>query len=165
MKSSLFLVAASALLASAGPMRKRAMVTDWVTQVVTVTVTEGLPAPTPAVFVETKKIIHTPRPSPVTTIKAKPNTSSTPPPPPPAPKPTPPTTVVVQPKPTSTSVAPVNTPAPAPPASKLGDYASTMVQSHNTCRAKHSAPAVEWDAELAQYALNTANTCVFAHDM
>ena len=39
MKSSLFLAAASAMLATASPLGKRAMHTDWVYEVVTVTVT------------------------------------------------------------------------------------------------------------------------------
>jgi uncharacterized protein YkwD len=40
-----------------------------------------------------------------------------------------------------------------------------MLYQHNIHRANHSAPNLEWDETLAQYAANTANGCVFAHDM
>lgn len=163
MKYSMFLVATSALLAAAGPLKKRAMTTEWETEVVTVTVTEDIPAPTAAVFVETKKVTSAPAPpppAPKTVIKVQP-TSSAPPPPPPPPK----TTLVVKPKPT-TAPPPPPAPKPAPaPSNNLGDYENTMLKQHNLHRSNHSAPALEWDSTLAQYAENTANTCVFEHDM
>ncbi|PNY27581.1 Cell wall protein PRY3, partial [Tolypocladium capitatum] len=74
MKSSLLLVAASALLASAGPLRKRAMKTDWVYEIVTVTVTAGQEAAAPtAFFLESKP--------------PEPTKYAAPPPPPPPPPP------------------------------------------------------------------------------
>lgn len=177
MKSSLFLMATAAMLASAVPLDKRAIVTHWVTDVVTVTVTDNGPTSTlpPAVFVENKKAKPTPTttttpppPPPPASLKVQPQTSSTPPPPPPPPAPKP-TTLVPAPKPKITTVVapppPQETPAPSPPASGLGEYESTMVEQHNIYRAKHSAAGLEWDATLAQYAANTANTCVFEHDM
>ncbi|KAF8862673.1 PR-1-like protein, partial [Acephala macrosclerotiorum] len=45
------------------------------------------------------------------------------------------------------------------------DYQSTAIYHHAKHRANHSASALEWDDTLATYALATANTCVFAHDM
>ncbi|GJN69344.1 SCP-like extracellular protein [Purpureocillium lilacinum] len=168
MKSSLFLAAASAMLATASPLGKRAMHTDWVYEVVTVTVTAGAQAaavPT-GVFVEHK---HTPKPKPTPTYVppppppvSKPQTTTQAPPPPP-----PQTTTSVapkqpapEPKPT-TSAAPA--PAPAPPSD--GSYESTMLYRHNIHRSNHSAGDLTWDSTLAQYAENTAKTCVFEHDM
>jgi hypothetical protein len=46
-----------------------------------------------------------------------------------------------------------------------GAYNTVMLAYHNIHRANHSAPALEWDDELAGYAENTANGCVFEHDM
>jgi uncharacterized protein YkwD len=46
-----------------------------------------------------------------------------------------------------------------------GAYDKVMLAYHNIHRANHSAPALEWDDELAGYAENTANGCVFEHDM
>jgi uncharacterized protein YkwD len=40
-----------------------------------------------------------------------------------------------------------------------------MVEQHNIHRRNHSASDLTWDNTLAQYALATANGCVFAHDM
>lgn len=46
-----------------------------------------------------------------------------------------------------------------------GAYDTVMLAYHNIHRSNHSAPALEWDDELAGYAENTANGCVFEHDM
>lgn len=186
MKSSLFLIASSAALAMAGPIRapldKRVMQTDWVYEVVTVTVTAGNepPAtPTAAVFME---------PKPVTTSTTTSTTSSPPPPPPPPPPPTTTSTSTTQPPPPpppptttakpTTTVVEVTTPpettttSSAPSdgdgsgsGSGLGDYENTVLDQHNQHRLNHSSPALEWSSELAQWAANTAETCVFAHDM
>lgn len=149
MKSSLFLAAASAMLATASPLGKRAMHTDWVYEVVTVTVTAGAQAaavPT-GVFVEHK---HTPKPKPTPTYVPPPQTTTSVAPKQPAPEPKP-----------TTSAAPA--PAPAPPSD--GSYESTMLYRHNIHRSNHSAGDLTWDSTLAQYAENTAKTCVFEHDM
>jgi uncharacterized protein YkwD len=55
--------------------------------------------------------------------------------------------------------------APAKQAPSSGDYVSTALYHHNVHRANHSASDLSWDDSLASYALNTAQTCVFAHDM
>ncbi|UNI13736.1 hypothetical protein JDV02_000452 [Purpureocillium takamizusanense] len=170
MKSSLFLAAASAMLATASPLGKRAMHTDWVYEVVTVTVTAGAKAaavPT-GVFVEHK---HRPEPEPTPTYVppppppvSKPETTTQAPPPPPPPQTT--TSVAKQPAPQpkpTTSAAPAPAPAPAPPSG--GNYEEVMVYRHNIHRSNHSAPDLTWDSTLAQYAENTAKTCVFEHDM
>ncbi|POR30918.1 Cell wall protein PRY3 [Tolypocladium paradoxum] len=188
MKSSLFLVAASALLASAGPLRKRVMETDWVYEVVTVTVTAGqeaAPVPT-AVFVESKQeptpepINYTPPPAPpVPTVTEPEPTMYNPPPPPPVPtvtKPKPteqappqPTTLTPVVSPPTPSPQPTTTTQPAkgsnPPPYNPDNYEQTMLDQHNIHRRNHSAPDLVWDGTLAKYAENTGNTCVFQHDM
>lgn len=182
MKSSLFLAASGAVLAMAGPMRapldKRVMETDWVYEVVTVTVTAGNepPAPTAGVFMEPQAVDTT-----STTSTTSTSSSSPPPPPPPPPatttttKPAPPppaptttskaavTTVVEQPPPATTTTA--SSDGGSNSGSGLGDYETTILDQHNVHRLNHSAPALDWDAELAQWASNTAKGCVFEHDM
>ncbi|KAG6008440.1 hypothetical protein E4U21_004462 [Claviceps maximensis] len=95
MKSSLFLVAASALLASASPLKKRAYITDWVTETEYVTVyddctstptstaTATPSAPNPVVFYEAPKI--TPPPAAVPDAPHQAANYPVPAPPPPAP--------------------------------------------------------------------------------
>lgn len=55
---------------------------------------------------------------------------------------------------------PSNPPAPSPAPSSL---AQEIVDAHNKLRALHGVPPLMWDESLAQFALNHANTCVFAH--
>ncbi|KAL8729243.1 MAG: hypothetical protein Q9166_004864 [cf. Caloplaca sp. 2 TL-2023] len=43
-------------------------------------------------------------------------------------------------------------------------YKSACLDHHNIHRANHSANALEWDDTLAEYAKQTAQTCVWAHD-
>lgn len=176
MKSALFLVGVSAMLASASPVRgphaKRVLETEWVYDVVTVTVTAGQEQPTDVVFLEepaptTHKRVHTRRPKPsnvvitTTIVPEQPATTAAPAPEKPAttvaPKPEPETTVVEAPK--STAAAPVSGDI------SLADYQTAVVDHHNLHRSNHSAPALQWDTTLAQYAENTASGCVFAHDM
>lgn len=191
MKSSLFLVATSALLASAGPMRKRELITEWVEEVVaTVFVYEdGSPVPATGggVFVDAPKYTPPVVVAPVvsTTTSHKPK-ATPPPPPPPAPKPEPSEVKIPEaksstskttsyaakqtaasqaPKQTTTSQAPKQTATSQPPASNLGDYEKTILDASNLHRQNHSAAALVWDETLAQYAANTANGCVFEHDM
>ncbi|KAL6857800.1 hypothetical protein ACO1O0_005243 [Amphichorda felina] len=187
MKSSLFLAVTGAVLAMASPIArpldKRAMATDWVVETVTVTVTAGKGA----IFTEqtkTRRPQHKPKPT-IAPAPPAPTTTSIPPPPPAptssaAPPPPPETTSEAAPEPTfapvpepepTTSAAPKPTtsaaPAPEPekPDVDLGDYQTRMLYQHNLHRANHSSPALAWDAELAQWAKNTAESCVFAHDM
>ena len=166
MKSSLIILGAGALLASASPIEKREYKTDWVYEVVTVTVTEGS-QPSGAVFLENpapapsqhRKHRTRPQPAPVVTTTAVQE----------APQPEP-TTVVVKPtteepapeEPKSTAAAPPSVPSGDIP---LTDFKQAVLDHHNIHRANHSAPALTWDDTLAGYAENTANTCVFAHDM
>ncbi|KAJ4266515.1 hypothetical protein NW762_004502 [Fusarium torreyae] len=210
MKASMFLLGASAILASASPigaLEKRALETEWVYEMVTVTVTAGeeekKAKPTGVVFLEapsqpaaeptkeaakpkepTKPKKHTyKRPASPSTTKATQE----------APKPT--VVTVVQPEPTqekektyeqpepvvekpkttvqkssakpsSTKAAePENTGSTTPDLSLTRSYDKVMLAYHNIHRANHSAPDLEWDDELAGYAENTANGCVFEHDM
>ncbi len=159
MKASLFLAVSGALAVAAGPVAadKRAYATEWVKEIVTVTVTEGYPAPTS---------VHMLGPGPhkhkaTTTYKPKP-----------APAP-----VTPVPSPKYTYKAPAPAPSPvkvaAPPPSKPvqdepaapSDYPSTGLYHHNIHRANHSSPEVSWDDTLAGYSAATARTCVFQHDM
>ncbi|KAH7316655.1 CAP domain-containing protein [Stachybotrys elegans] len=183
MKASLFLASTGALLAMAGPLQKRVMETEVVVEVVTVTVTAGS-QPTVPVFVDSPAIKENPVQAPPTSRRARPQrprpsyAAPAPAPEPsviivttriqPAPAPQPtvePQPEPVQPKPSS-SAAPA--PSPAPPAENKPDtssYEGMMVEQHNIHRRNHSAPDLVWDSTLAQYAANTANGCVFAHDM
>ncbi|KAH0600143.1 hypothetical protein MHUMG1_01139 [Metarhizium humberi] len=182
MRSSLLAVAACAVLAAAGPLKKRALTTEWVTEFVTVTVTADDSEPTPeipAVFVETEVVTLTPsappkvKPTPVfpdfPSVEVKPSTSIFSPPPKPTviePKPevsTPPatTSAAPTPPPATTSAAP----PPSPSSGNSGSYADKMVQIHNECRSKHSSPDVTWDPNLAITAEKIAKSCKFAHQM
>ncbi|KAF5968375.1 hypothetical protein FCOIX_11448 [Fusarium coicis] len=171
MKASMFLLGASAILASASPIRnalekreieKREMKTEWIYEVVTVTVVAGeepetiAPAatkPTGVVFMEAPAPKYTApstskeaaKPKKVKKPASKPSTTAE------APK-------VAEPK--------VEVPASGGDDLSLdGAYNTVMLAYHNIHRLNHSASALEWDDELAGYAENTANGCVFEHDM
>jgi uncharacterized protein YkwD len=193
MKASMFLLGASAILASASPIRnalekreieKREMKTEWVYEVVTVTVVAGdepettAPAatkPTGVVFMEAPAPKYT---APSTTKEAPKVTVVTVEPQPESTKETvyeSPAPVVEKPKTTVEKVVAKPTKAAEPkvevPASGGDDlsldgaYNTVMLAYHNIHRLNHSASALEWDDELAGYAENTANGCVFEHDM
>ncbi|KAM0348993.1 hypothetical protein ACHAPU_003927 [Fusarium lateritium] len=72
---------------------------------------------------------------------------------------------VVKPAATKAAEPEVKVEPSTPDLSLEGSYNDVMLNYHNIHRANHSAPALEWDDELAGYALNTANGCVFEHDM
>lgn len=160
MKSSLIILGASALFATASPIDKRAIETVWDYEVVTVIVTAGQ-EPSGAVFFENPKPTeHTkqqpakPAPVPVVTTvveapKPEPTTAT--------PEPTVAEPVVEEPKSTAAAVISGDIP--------LTDFKQAVLDHHNIHRANHSAPALVWDETLAGYAENTANGCVFAHDM
>jgi uncharacterized protein YkwD len=164
MKASLILASSGALLAMAGPINKRAMETEWVMEIVTVTVTGGAepPAPTEPVFVEP------PAPEPtseVPDVVEAPIDVPTQEPEPPAPEPTQ-EPEPQQPEPQEPAPQEPAPQEPAPQEPQPGtDYKSTMLYHHNLHRTNHSAPALEWDDTLAKYADNTARGCVFEHDM
>lgn len=48
--------------------------------------------------------------------------------------------------------------------SKPTDYPGFVIHHHNLHRANHSAPALEWDDELAQTAEAIGNTCRYEHN-
>jgi uncharacterized protein YkwD len=182
MKASLFLAASGAVMAMAGPINKRVMETEWVMEVVTVTVTSGAqatakansdavfidpPAPTtklPDVPVEQAPVVE----NPVVEAPRRPTTTVRGPPPRPttkAPEPAPQPTKAPEPAPKPTTQQP-SQPAPSAPSAPSGsDYKSTVLYQHNIHRANHSAPDLTWDDTLAGYAENTARGCVFQHDM
>lgn len=176
MKASLFLGVASAAMALAGPINRRALETEWVVEIVTVTVTAGQESAA-GVFIE-KPTHHRPGPTRVRPISVRPTSVFVPKPtttviiPPPVetsqepvPEPEPePTTSEAAPEPAPTTSEPAPEPTPDEP-SGLGEYEDLMLHHHNIHRANHSAPALSWDATLATYASNTAKGCVFEHDM
>ena len=182
MKSSIFLVAAGAMLAVGGPIvDKRVMKTVIETDIVYVTVTAG-DEPQSMFFAGAHRTKELPTTSSSTSTST--STSSTPPPPPPEtptptpePEPTPTPVVVKVPEPTTEQPAPavettkvVNKPASSPvvdaePASSPTDFASTAVYPHNLHRVNNSAPAISWGETYAGYAGQTANSCKFAHDL
>lgn len=171
-------------------LHKKAIEWDVVTETEWVTVTAGV-KPTGPVFVEQTVVVEaiqaTAKPNTTTTHHTSTHhTTSTPPPPPPPPKttstppPPPPTTSAAPPPPPpapkTSSVEPIiiislptPTPSPSPvaspPAPVGGSVQSAALYYHNLHRANHSASAVTWSSELAEYAANTASTCKFAHDM
>lgn len=173
MKNSILIAAANAVLAIAGPVEKRAYVTEVATYYETVTVTEGSePTPTagvkqeaqPKVVVVTQTAGAQPAPEPteepeqpsvvIVTASPDPTTES--------PQPT-------QPAPTSEQVieAPssVAVEYPTPSAPSDDDFIGNALYHHNLHRANHSAPELSWDDKIAGYASNTAKTCHFGHDM
>ncbi|KAG9259012.1 CAP domain-containing protein [Emericellopsis atlantica] len=191
MKASMFLAATGAALAVASPIRvpldKRAMETDWVVEVVTVTVTAGQePAgvfyevPTSTTSVEVveptvvpqektqslpKKKPQPEAPAPVITTVVVPQPSAEPQP---EPEPQPETTTAAPepaPEPETTTAEPEPTTAPAPEEPSTDSYEGVMLKQHNVHRSNHSAPALSWDSTLAGYAKTIAEGCVFAHDM
>lgn len=180
MKASLFLVASGALLAMAKPLDKRVLEIETVTDIVYVTVTDGIPVPAP-----TKSIInggqHTtaappPPPPPPTTVAPPPpppTTSAAPPPPPPAPTPEPEPTPEVKPVavqqqqfvPEPAKEEPAPQPAAQVQAQAPTDFASTVLYHHNVHRENHSAPSMTYGDEYAGYAAQSAKSCKFAHDL
>ncbi|KAK1979099.1 CAP domain-containing protein [Colletotrichum cereale] len=177
MKSSAVLAATGAVIAMGAAIDPRFMKVVLDVAYVTVTVTEGMeptPTPTPsaaAVFYEApspapqveKSSEPAPAPAPVfETIITQPSVST------PAPMPTPtpePVVAPVEPSPAPKPVVAETVPAAPSPAPASNDLASTCVDTHNLHRSNHSAPALSWDSQLASYALITAQTCVFEHDM
>lgn len=189
----MFLAATGAAMAMAGPigarLDKRAMQTDWVYEVVTVTVTEGN-EPGGAFIEQPKTKVTTtssstapPPPPPEPTIvepvpEPEPEPTQPPSPRPPKAKPPKPSTKTKKPKPTKKpepepspepepepEPEPVPEPEPEPEQPGLDEYAKTMLEHHNMHRTNHSAPDLSWDSTLAQYAKNTAVECKFEHDM
>ncbi|RKF66757.1 putative scp-like extracellular protein [Golovinomyces cichoracearum] len=47
----------------------------------------------------------------------------------------------------------------------LSDYEATTIERHNAHRFNHSSTELTWNKTLASFALETAKTCVFAHDL
>src|SRR3569833_1393619 len=154
MKASLFLAVSGAILAAATPVEKevekRHIQTTWVKETCYVTVTEGeLPAKTayptkmlgPGSHVHHHPHTYKPKPKPTTTVVYVES-----------PKP-----VVVKPKP-KPSPAPVYQQAPT-------DYAGYAVHHHNIHRQNHSAPVISLSDALTSYAQQTADSCVFAHNL
>ncbi|KAM3430389.1 hypothetical protein MY4824_007718 [Beauveria thailandica] len=64
---------------------------------------------------------------------------------------------------TTTKPQPSSQPEPETPAPADG-YQGTAVKYHNAYREDHSAGGLSWDPTLAAYALELAQTCVFAHN-
>jgi uncharacterized protein YkwD len=185
MKSSLILAVTSAAVSMASPIfmhiAERDLVTEtiWHTELVTVTVTAGIePTSVPEVIEPPAKTTKEAEPEPTTEVVVpEPEPTVVIPEPEPTvviPEPEPtteapePTTAIPEPEPTPEEPEPTTSAAPPPPepsSPSVGNYADAMLEHHNIHRANHSAPALQWDAELAQYADNIAKGCQFEHDM
>ena len=120
-------------------------------------------APAPVVStpkVEAPVVVVTPAPKPVETPKIEA----------PAPVPTTaPAVPVVVPQPSPSPAAPVvdnivTTPVVGE-APKAGNYKDAVLYSHNVHRANHSAPALTFSDDLANYAKTVADKCVWGHDL
>ncbi|KAJ3938663.1 uncharacterized protein N0V96_011393 [Colletotrichum fioriniae] len=150
MKSSIVLAATGAVLAMGAAIDPRAMETVFDVTYVTVTVTEGVPVETPAATPSSSlppKVEETPAPAPPVVeqpVASEPAASSS----------AAPVTSVVE----TTQSTPST-------AATVSDLQTAAIDAHNNHRSNHSAPALTWDADLASYALITAKTCVFEHDM
>ena len=173
---------------------KKALAYEIVTDIVYVTVTEGALAPTSTLpdttvivaqtvyvnpieassqdthsYTQSSSIYHAPPPPSSTYVPPPPPTTTSVAPPPPQPTTQAPVVVVATteaaPVPATTApAAAVQQPVASSPAPS-DSMAAAAVSNHNTCRSSHSAPAVTYNETLAQWAANTASTCVFAHDM
>ncbi|KAM0476815.1 hypothetical protein ACHAPX_006241 [Trichoderma viride] len=126
------------------------------------------PSPAPAapqtstvIVVEAPKSSSAPAPSPEVAVKSSPKPSPKPSPSPVAASPVAASPVAASPKPAASSPAANSSNS----SSGSNDYQSAMLDEHNIHRANHSAPALEWDDQLAGFAHITAAGCVFAHDM
>ncbi|KAK0534255.1 F-box protein: endocytic membrane traffic, recycling ReCYcling 1 [Tilletia horrida] len=62
---------------------------------------------------------------------------------------------------TTTTV--VATPTAVPTADPTNPDEQAVLDAHNNYRVKHGAPSLTWNATLAQYALNWASKCIWAH--
>lgn len=75
-----------------------------------------------------------------------------------------PAPVYSAPAPVYSSPAPVKVSSAAPAGAAPTDYQSTVLYHHNIHRANHSAPDVQWDADLESSAATIAASCVYAHN-
>ncbi|KAM0281468.1 hypothetical protein ACHAQH_003498 [Verticillium albo-atrum] len=170
MKSSIVLAVASAAMALGAALDKRAMETVWDIEYVTVTVTAGqAPAATPGNFFPEKPKKPEEAPAPVfSPVKPEPTPEPQPEPAPepqPEPAPEPEPTPEAAPEPAPEPEQPKTTAEAAPTAPTGGDMQESALYAHNIHRQNHSAPAMEWGSDYAGYALQTAQTCVFEHDL
>jgi uncharacterized protein YkwD len=193
MKAAIFIAGASALLASAKPINKRVMETEWVTDYVTVTVIAGeeqqaqatdyvvLEAEPTTTTTTIKKTVHKskvyeqPKASYTTVwVESQPTTTSEPE--------VQYSTVWVQAEDEATTSSSTSTTTTSKKAtatkavvedtsdssdnlSLKGDYSTVMTNYHNIHRSNHSVSDVTWDSGLAASALVLANRCKFEHDM
>ncbi|KAG5973415.1 hypothetical protein E4U58_005148 [Claviceps cyperi] len=132
MRSSIFLVATAALLATATPLKKRVIVTDWVTELEWVTLyDDGTSQPTPAVNVEAPKAT-TPPAALANDNSVKPHTTPAAPPSPPAQTPQPPNpqpqSVVIDVKTPEVKTPEVKTPEVKTPEVKTPEVKTPKVQ-------------------------------------
>lgn len=134
--------------AVAGPVDKRAMVTDVEVSVVTVTVTDS-PV---AAALPTTTTADSAAASPKVVNEVHNNHQG---------YSWPPATTEV---PTSTAVPTSTTSSSVVPSSTGNAYQQMLLDSHNIHRSNHSAPALAWNQTLAESALALANTCDYHHD-
>lgn len=185
MKASVIGASFLATLALSKPLDKRALVTSWDLETVTVTVTGsaggrgwadwGEWSATPTAAVETTFVPAAPSVEATSPAVAPEPTTA---PAPAASSWSPPAVAVVSgpagswsrpametppsaPRPSAPSSS---APAPTQDTSGLSDYAAPLLTQHNIHRQNHSAAALTWDDNLAAIAAQIASSCVYAHD-
>lgn len=159
MKGSMMLGALCAIGAVAGPVDKRAIVTDVDLTVVTVTVTDS------AVASATSTAADNAAAAPVVNEAHKNHPDFSWPPWPTTTEVASTTDVASTTVPPSSTVAPTTTTSTSVVPSSTGDaYQSMLLDSHNIHRSNHSAPALTWNETLAESALALANSCDYHHD-
>lgn len=166
MRSSVFFATGAATLAMGNPVQPREVETTWVEDWQTVTVTANADSKPTIVFGE-----QTPEPTAdsvvVVTVTPEPTPTSSP---------DPTLIVITETEGASKATAeasvdvPISTPLPTVGGGTQDepegdDVISQAIYHHNIHRFNHSASAVGWNDELADYASITAATCVFEHDM
>ncbi|EHA45845.1 hypothetical protein MGG_03085 [Pyricularia oryzae 70-15] len=152
MRASLCLVASGAILALAGPLEIRGIHTEFVTDIVYVTVTEDDSEPTSSPVLEQSTPVMTSTSSvqsPVSTTHQPQETSAA------AAQPNVPVENIKKQQSNSNSKASKGTNA----------FQNTAVYHHNIHRENNSASALEWDSTYAGYAAETGKSCKFAHDL
>ncbi|TLD07495.1 hypothetical protein PgNI_10258 [Pyricularia grisea] len=151
MRASLCLVASGAILALAGPLENRAIHTEFVTDIVYVTVTEDSEPTSTAVPQQIPPAVTSSVESPVSTTTQQPQETSA---------------ASAQPSvPVETNIKKQQSNSNSKASKGSNAFENTAVYHHNIHRENNSASALEWDSTYADYAAKTGKSCKFAHDL
>ncbi|TLS21950.1 uncharacterized protein PpBr36_09491 [Pyricularia pennisetigena] len=151
MKASLCLVASSAILALAGPLEKRAIHTEFVTDIVYVTVTEDSEPTSSAIPESSAPTMTSSVQSPVSTTTQPAQETSA---------------ASAQPNvPVESNIKKQQSSNTSKGSKASNTFENTAVYHHNIHRENNSASALEWDSTYAGYAEKTGKSCKFEHDL